>query len=118
MPAAIRSRNVKGMERIAPRTPAILCIANHQFAFPRMGTILMKHRVGWSQAALMVIGFILGTGFALWVIACAIRYAANPTWEEAGFRAKYQPFQWALRYGLALCAISWVWALFSSAGIW
>jgi hypothetical protein len=77
----------------------------------------MKRRVGYMQAILMVSGFIMATGFALWVIVCAIRYAMNPAWDEADFRAAYQPFKWALFSGLALAALAWIWALFSSVGI-
>jgi len=108
---------IQGLERMPPRTRAWLSVAINQFAFPGLGTILMERRVGYLQAILMVAGFILATGFALWVIVCAIRYAMNPAWDEVDFRAAYQPFKWALFSGLALCAIAWLWALTSSVGI-
>lgn len=108
---------IQGLDRMPPRTRAWLSVAINQLAFPGLGTILMKRRAGYLQAILMVAGFILATGFALWLIVCAIRYAMNPAWDEADFRAAYQPFKWALFSGLALCAVAWVWALFSSIGI-
>jgi hypothetical protein len=108
---------MKGLDQMPRGTRVWLCVALNQLAFPGLGTLLMGRRVGWAQAALMVAGFILATGFALWVIICAIRYAANPLWDEDDFRAKYRPFFWALRYGLALCAMAWLWALASSAAI-
>jgi len=109
---------IKGLDRMPPRARANLCIAINQLAFPGLGTILMHRPAGWLQAALMVSGFVLVTGFASRVIVCAIRYMANPTWDEADFRATYQAYQWALRYGLAFCAVAWLGALFSSIGIW
>jgi hypothetical protein len=108
---------IQGLDRMPPRTRAWLCVAINQLAFPGLGTILMRRRSGYVQATVMVAGFILATGFALWVIVCAVRYTMNPAWDEADFRAACQPFKWALFSGLALCAMAWVWALFSSIGI-
>ena len=109
---------IKGFDRMQPRARAWLCIVFNQLAFPGLGTILVGRRVGYAQATLMVAGFILATGFIVWFIVCSIRYAMNPAWDETEFKSTYQPFQWALRYGLALCAVAWVWALISSVAIW
>jgi len=109
---------IKGLERMPQRTRAGLSIAINQLAFPGLGTLMMGRPVGWAQAILMVAGFILATGFALWVIVCSVRYALNPAWDESDYRAAYRPLRWVLSFGLALCAVAWVWALFSSIGIW
>jgi len=108
---------IQGLDRMPPRTRAWLSVAINQLAFPGLGTIMMNRRSGYVQATVMVAGFILATGFALWVIVCAVRYTMNPAWDEADFRAAYQPFKWALFSGLAMCAMAWIWALFSSIGI-
>ena len=99
------------------RTPAWLWVIVNQFAFPGLGTIMMGRRVGYIQASIMVVGFVLVTGFLLWFIVCVVRYAANPTWSEAEFTGRYRPYKGALHWGLALCATAWAWALVSSIQI-
>ena len=96
------------------RAPVWLWVIVNQFAFPGLGTIMMGRRVGYAQASIMVVGFVMVTGFFLWFIVCSARYAGNPTWTEADFTACYRPYKWTLTWGLVLCAIAWVWALISS----
>jgi hypothetical protein len=99
------------------RAPVWLWVIVNQFAFPGLGTIMMRRRVGYFQASIMVTGFVLTTGYLLWFIVCAARYASNPAWTEADFTGRYRPYKWALTWGLVLCAIAWAWALVSSLQI-
>lgn len=100
------------------RTRALLCILINLAAFPGLGTVLMGRRAGWAQAALMLAGFGLSLGFGLRYIWCAAQTLHQPDWTEAELAACYQPWLWALRWGLGLCAAAWLWALVSSVGIW
>src|SRR5262245_3313066 len=99
------------------RASARLCAAINQLAFPGLGTILMGRRVGFAQAAIMLTGFCLATGFLVWYVICAIRYAANPTWSQAEWTSHYRPYQWLRYCGLGLCAAAGIWALLSSIGM-
>lgn len=99
------------------RTSAWLAVIVNQFAFPGLGTIMMGRRVGYLQATIMVVGFVMVTGFLVWYIVCAVCYASNPTWSEADFTGRYRPYKWTLTWGLTLSAIAWVWALVSSLQI-
>jgi hypothetical protein len=86
----------------------------NQLAFPGLGTLMMGRRVGYAQAAIMLAGFTLTMGFLLWYLVCAGRYAVNPSWDETQFTSLYRPYKWSLYWGLGLCAVAWVWALYSS----
>jgi hypothetical protein len=86
----------------------------NQLAFPGLGTLMMGRRVGFAQAAIMLAGFFLTMGYLFWYLISAGRYAANPNWDEAQFTSLYRPYKWSLCWGLGLCVVSWVWALFSS----
>jgi uncharacterized membrane protein YozB (DUF420 family) len=74
----------------------------------------MRRRVGYAQAAMMLAGFFLTTGFLIWYLVCVGRYATNTTWSEAQFKSLYQPYKWSLYWGLGLCVAAWIWSLFSS----
>jgi hypothetical protein len=100
-------------KRASPWVWALL----NQLAFPGLGTILGGRKVGYAQAAVMVAGFLLAMGFMGWFLVCVFRYAAHPGWTEADFRALYRPYRWALFWGFGLCALAWVWSLFSSVAM-
>ena len=99
------------------KTPVWLWVLTNQLAFPGLGTIMAGRRVGYLQAATMLAGFFLSMGFLVWFIVCALRWAGHQEWSEAEFRAQYRPYNWALHWGLGLCAVSWIWALFSSVSL-
>jgi len=87
-------------------------------AFPGLGTILAGRRIGYLQAALMVVGFILSMGFLVFYLTCVAHYVAGANWTENEFKARYQPHLWALYWGLGACVVAWAWALASSWQIW
>jgi hypothetical protein len=89
----------------------------NQLAFPGLGTIMAGRKIGYAQAVLMVAGFLMSVGFAGWVILCGVRYLQHPEWSEAYYRAQYQGYAGWLRWGLALCALAWLWALASSVAM-
>lgn len=91
-----------------------LWVIINQLAFPGLGTILSGRRVGYLQAALMLVGFFLAMGFLSWFIACVVRYPSHPEWTEDEFRAQYRPYLWAVYWGFGLCLAAWGWALISS----
>ena len=100
------------------RKPSVwLCVIINQLAFPGLGTIMAGRRAGYLQAASMLAGFFLTMGFLVWFIVCALRWAGHHEWSEADFRATYRPYKWALYWGLGLCAVSWIWSLFSSVSL-
>ena len=74
-------------------------------------------RVGYVQAAMMVAGFVLFTGFMVWFFICAARYFGSETMGEAEFHAQYRPYLWAAKYGHGLCLLAWCWALVSSIAL-
>jgi hypothetical protein len=93
------------------------CILCNQLAFPGLGTIMAGRRIGYVQAAIMVVGFVLFTGFMVWYFICLARYMASMTMDQAEFRAQYHSYLWAAKYGLTLCVVAWCWALFSSLAL-
>ena len=99
---------------LSKHPPAVLWAIVNQLAFPGLGTLMMGRRVGYLQAAIMLAGFALTMGFLLWYLVCAGRYAVNPSWDETRFTSLYRPYKWSLYWGPGLCAVAWVWALFSS----
>src|SRR5262245_30116821 len=102
---------------LRPRPKTIspwICALINQAAFPGLGTLMTGRRVGYAQAAVMLAGFFLTMGFLIWYLVCVGRYAVNPTWSEDHFKSLYHRCTWSLYWGLGLCAVAWVWSLFSS----
>ena len=105
----------------APRPPSLqkvwLAVLVNQGAFPGLGTLMMRRRVGYAQSAVMVAGFVLSMGFMIWYLTCLAGYIMHSNWSAEEFAARSQPYRWALYWGLGLCAISWFWALLSSLSL-
>jgi hypothetical protein len=112
-PELPRVNSERGRRPISPWVWAMI----NQLAFPGLGTIMMGRKVGYAQAVIMVIGFLMSVGFIGWMIVCGVRYLSHPEWSDAQYRAQYQPYAPWLRWGLALCAVAWLWALWSSAAM-
>ena len=103
---------------IRRRPPAWVCVLINLAAFPGLGTVLAGRRGGYSQVIIMVGGFVLVMGYMLWYLGGVVHYMMNSNWSEAEFQARYRPYLWALYYGLGLCLVAWVWALWSSIKVW
>ena len=97
--------------------PAWTCVLINLAAFPGLGTILARRRGGYGQAAIMVIGFVLTMAFLTVYLMAAVELLRNPSLTEDAFAARYRPRLWALYDGLGLCAVAWLWSLFSSLQI-
>lgn len=99
------------------RSKAWACAAINQLAFPGMGTIMAGRRIGYIQAALMLVGFVLAMGFMLWFIYCAALSLANSGADQKQFVAQYRPYAWVGKSGLGLCVLAWCWSLLSTIAI-
>src|SRR6185295_12947044 len=80
---------------------AWVCVVVNQLAFPGLGTIMAGRRIGFPQAAVMLLGFFLAVGFMAWFIFCALRGISVASSEDQ-FHAGYRPYLWAGGTGLAL----------------
>jgi hypothetical protein len=90
----------------------------NQLAFPGMGTIMAGRRQpGYAQATLMLTGFFLVIGFAVWFFWCSMQALTQLNWTEARFREAVWGYAWVAIGGLGLCGVAWVWALVSSVQI-
>ena len=91
--------------------------ALNQLAFPGAGTVLAGRRVGYIQATIMVVGFVLTMTYFLVMIGSILSFAANGSVSEADYHKQYQAYTWALKYGLLLTTFAWCWSLASSVAI-
>jgi hypothetical protein len=90
----------------------------NQLAFPGLGTIMAGRRqLGYAQAALMLAGFFVAMGFAVWFFWCSLRALTELNWTEARFREVVWGHAWVGIGGLGLCVAAWAWSLFSSVEI-
>jgi hypothetical protein len=74
-------------------------------------------RIGYVQAAIMLAGFFLATGFMLWYIATGVRAALSMMGTEIDWQAQYRPYVWVAKSGVVLCVFAWTWSLLSSITI-
>lgn len=100
------------------RVPPWACVMINQLAFPGLGTILAGRRIGYAQAAVMVVGFVLVMGYLILYLGASYRYLQTPGWTQADFEARYRPYLWALYDGIGLCLVAWIWSLRSSFALW
>jgi hypothetical protein len=90
----------------------------NQLAFPGLGTILAGRGIGYAQAAIMVVGFLLVMGYLVLYLGASYRYLQTPAWTQTDFEAHYRPYLWALYDGTGLCLVAWFWSLRSSLALW
>ena len=100
----------------SPRSPANpwVCAGINQFAWPGVGSILGGRLIGFVQAGLMLLGFLLFVGFFLFYMKTMWDTFGDPNGNEEQWHAAYRPYMWTWIVGLALCAISWGWSLLTS----
>ena len=79
-----------------------------------MGTVMAGRWTGYLQAVVMLIGFGLTMMYMLAVIHGAVELAMSGAMTEESFRASYHQNSWALKWGLLLSALAWIWSLVSS----
>ena len=92
------------------RQQARTCMIVNQLACPGIGTLMGGRRVtGLIQAAMMIAGFCSVITWGVLQISAVYKFALDARATEVA-----QPPAWVGIGGLALCAIAWFWALFSS----
>ncbi|MBN2508260.1 MAG: hypothetical protein JXQ71_16395 [Verrucomicrobia bacterium] len=99
-----------------PRYPLWVCVGVNLLAFPGLGTVLARRRVGYAQAAVMVTGFLMGMGCFVWFLAAVL--ALLQTGDEEAWRQHVRSGGAVGLAGVALCAVAWLWALASSIRLW
>jgi Na+/proline symporter len=103
--------------KILTSSRAWLCALVNQLAFPGAGSVMAGRRIGYVQAAIMLVGFVLVMIYLLSYIGAAFHLVADSNLSEEQFKAEYQRWNWAGQSGLILSITAWVWALVSSAMI-
>lgn len=106
-----------GPPKILTRSRAWTCVAMNQLAFPGLGTIMAGRRIGYVQAVLMVIGFLLLTGFMTWFIVGMMGELVGSGQDHERLVVQHRAYAWTWQFGLGLSLLAWFWALASSAGI-
>ena len=99
------------------RSKAYTCVVINQLAFPGMGTVMAGRWTGYPQAAIMLVGFFLVMGFMCCYFASLAGFIMHSNGAEIKLKELCHPYAWAGLYGLAACAVAWVWALVSSVAI-
>jgi len=81
---------------------------------PGMGTIMAGRRLtGFAQAIVMLVGVCLTVAWGLLYLKAVYAFALDGSATEAKWRTMQPPGAFGIA-GIALCAVSWLWALFSS----
>lgn len=99
------------------RSKAWFCAVVNQLAFPGLGTIMAGRRIGYLQAAAMLAGFCMATGFIVWFLYGWMLLLADPAMSESRLWAQFWRYAWIGIAGLALTFVVWCWSLLSSIQI-
>jgi hypothetical protein len=86
----------------------------NQLAFPGLGTLLAARKIGFAQAALMLVGFFVATGYICWFIYHQIQLLFDMNTTAQQFSAtRFEHWQIGA-IGLGICAVAWTWSLVTS----
>jgi hypothetical protein len=99
------------------RSKAWALAAMNQLAFPGAGTVMAGRKIGYVQAVIMVVGFVLTMTYLLMVIGTMFALLTNIQISEAEYDARRHQYAWAGLSGFVLCAVAWFWSLASSISI-
>ena len=99
------------------RHKAWICTAVNLLAFPGLGTIMAGRRIGYVQAAVMVVGFGLVMAFFITSFLALFRLVTDPGWGEQRYHAQIHAWAWSGKSGMLLSVIAWSWSLASSIAI-
>jgi hypothetical protein len=102
-----------------PLTPARawLCASLNLLGFPGLGTVLAGRRIGYVQAALMVIGFVLVMAFVGAYFTALLHVLNSPDFADQRAALSWRSWLWAGQWGAGLSALAWCWSLASSVSI-
>jgi hypothetical protein len=102
--------------RILTRKRALMCLGMNALAFPGLGTIMAGRAMGYVQAALMLVGFFMSTGYIAWYLLSSVsalnRFMLNGVQEDLS--QQFKPWLWVLWLGLAISGLAWLWSMVSS----
>ena len=99
------------------RSKAWAFAALNQLAFPGAGTVLAGRKIGYVQAVIMVVGFVLTMMYLLTAIGTMLALLTNTQMSEAEYEARRHHYDLAGLIGFVLCAVAWFWSLASSIAI-
>jgi len=71
-------------------------------------------KIGYAQATLMVVGFVLTMMYLLATIGSMLSLLSNMNMSEAQVEADRHRYAWAGLTGSVLCLVAWCWSLASS----
>jgi nitrate/nitrite transporter NarK len=74
-------------------------------------------RVGYAQATLALIGFLLTLAYLVWVMISLVRFQMMEERDLSQFTAACAKYAWVGIAGVALSIVAWCWALVSSLQI-
>jgi hypothetical protein len=86
----------------------------NQLAFPGAGTVMAGRNIGYVQAIVMIIGFVLTMLYLFVVIGGLLSLLTDSRMSEAQFQATRHRYALEGEIGLALCLFAWCWSLASS----
>jgi len=92
--------------RVIDRPTAWACLLTNVATLPGLGTIAAGHRVGYVQAVIAVIGFILSMAW--------FGLTAKEWWATNQIALGFTPTLGLGVAGVAVYGIAWIWALTSS----
>ena|SRR5688572_2583003 len=95
---------------------ATTCLVVNQLVCPGIGTIMAGKRVGFVQAALMIVGACMALAYALMYLSAVYKFALDGSVTEAKFKSLLPP-PWMGITGFALCIVVWFWTLVVSLRI-
>lgn len=99
------------------RSKAWTCAGINQLAFPGLGTIISGKKIGYVQAALMLIGFVLSLYFMVSYATSLYTGLSDPNWGPSVLKEALSQKKWYGITGGLLSVIAWTWALLDSVHI-
>src|SRR5712671_4285252 len=96
------------------RSKAWTLAALNQLAFPGAGTVMAGRKIGYAQATIMVVGFVLVMLYLFVIIGSLMSLLTGENTSEAAIEADRHRYAWAGILGLVLSVLAWFWALASS----
>ena len=91
--------------------------AVNQLAFPGAGTVMAGRRVGYVQATIMLVGFVLTMIYLCGLIFATFNAAMSSATGVPGdlqSGSVYSHQAWAGKIGFILSTLAWCWSLLSS----
>src|SRR5438034_5373579 len=92
--------------------------ALNQLAFPGAGTVMGGRREGYTQAIVMIVGFLLTMVYFVVMISSVMNTMLDPGsnagMSEEQLHGHFHRYAWAGKIGALLSTVAWFWSLASS----